>query len=486
MLKKIMLCLVVLSVVSCSESADTKTLTIAVPMEMIELDPFGTMDTHSIRIRHQVFDTPIVIGKDGTYQPKLATDWKFVTPTKLHLTIRSNVFFHNGDELTAEDVAYSLNKSRATPTHQSDLSPIKNVEATSPYDVYVELHFPYAPVLATLSSGFVYIVNKKESEAGNNYVGTGPFKFKEWNRGRNVVIERFDDYWGEVAKVEFIDIRTVPESLVRMIAAETGEVDIAYDIDYGEKERAGDKLVFLETQISRIEYLGFNVTEKPYDNPKVREAIAYALDVPGIISSAAQGAGVHANSLSVRGPGYTESEPMQQDVEKARQLFIESGVVLDKPLQILAVDGIRKLTAEIIQANLKEIGINAEVELVEWAKYAQTMYDVDTTMFLGGWSGAPDADFYYNVFFNSSNIGSGGNFTEYSDPEMDRLLGLARVEHNYNKRQQLYQQIHDKTIEEKVLVPLYYPLNTLVHRKNISGIDFNTYMLHEWNIIEKN
>ncbi len=485
MLKKIMFCLALCGLVACSESQDDQTLRIAVQTEMVELDPYVVLDTQSMKVRHQVFDTPLRLDADGNFQPLLATEWKLATPTNLYLTIRSDASFHNGDVLTAEDVAYSLNKAKNTPTHQSQLTAIKKVEATSAYEVHIELHYPYVPILYTLSGSRSYIVNKRASEEGNNHIGSGPFKLKEWNRGQNVLLERFDDYWGDMAKVKFLDVRTVPEPLVRMIAVETGEVDIAYDVDYSEKERAAKSLVFLETPISRIEYLGFNPNEKPYDNHKFRLAIAYALDVPGIIQNAALGAGIHANSVTVKGPGYTNTAPMQQNVELAKQLLAESGVVLDKPLQILAVAGVRKLAAEIIQANLKEIGIDLEVELVEWAKYNHMVYAVDTTMYLGGWSGSPDADFYYNIFFNSANIGAGGNFSGYSNPEMDVILNAAEKEHNYDKRQQLYAKVYEKVTEEKVLVPFYFPLNTLVHRKNISGVDFNAYMLNQWNIIEK-
>ncbi len=487
MLKKILLCLVALGTVSCGESQDSQTLTIAVSSELADLSPFGPLLISSTMIRHQVFDTLLTTDSNGELQPLLATDWWLVNPTNLHITIRSDVMFHNGDELTAEDVAYSLNRARVTSTLQANLTSIKNVEVVSPYEISIELNHPYLPILGVLSSSRAYIVNKRDFETGNNVVGSGPFKFKEWNQGQNVTIERFDDYWGEKAKVETIIIKTVPEALVRMIAAETGEVDIAYDIDYGEKERATNKLVFLETPISRIQYLGFNPNKKPFDNIKFRQAVAYALDIPGIIDIGVQGAGVQANNLTVRGAGYTNTEPLKQDIELARQLFKESDVVLDKPIRIMTVDGPRKSMSEIIQANMKEIGIDSEIELLEGSKFTQLAYDIDLTMGIIGWSGSfPDADFFYNIFFNSANIGPGGNFYGYSDPEMDRLLNTARAEQNYDRRQQLYAQVYEKTTEERVLIPLYYPIDTLVHRKNISGVIFNAYMLQQWNLIEKN
>ena len=477
-----------LMLVSCNDVQDTKTLNVAVPVEMVELDPYRVLDTQSLRVRYQVYDKIIAVDSNGNYVPSLVTEWKYVSPTNLQLTVRSNVQFHNGEYLTAEDIKYTIDRSMTTPTHQSGMVTVKDVEVLSPYKVQVNLKIPYVPALAMFSGSRALVLNKKAAEAGNSYVGTGPFKFKEWNKGQNVLLERFDNHWGEKAKVDFVNIKTVPEALVRMIAVETGEVDIAYDIDYNEKERVSEnsKLVFDETPISRIEYVGFNITKYPYSNPKFREAISYAIDVPGIISSAAQGAGVHANSLTSKGIGYTKSEPTEQNIEKAKELLKESGVPEGTKIRLLAIDGVRKRTAEVMQANLKEIGIDLEIMLVEWAKYAQMVYATDTEMFLGGWSGDPDADLYYYIFFHSSNIGAGGNFTEYNNAEMDKLLVMARQEHNPQKRQALYDQIHEKTMKEKALVPLFYPLSTLVHRANISNVRFDSYVLQSWKEVVKN
>ncbi len=487
--KKYAVMLLILVLGACNSTNDSvKTLNIAVPIEMISLSPYGALDVHSGRIRSQVFDNFFDFNTEEKLVPSLAVAFTNINPTTVHITVRSNVLFHNGEVLSAEDMKYSLDKARETPTHQSQLVSIKNIVVLSPLLLEIQLHEAHTPLQSLFTRSPSLIVNKKAAEAGDFSIGTGPYIFKEWNPGQSVILEKFDNYWGKKANVDRLVIKTVPESLVRMIAVETGEVDVAYDIDYTEKERieSSDKLQFAEVVLSRIEYLGFNTSKYPYNNPLFREAIAYALDIPGIISSAVLNAGQQANSLSVKGFGHTKGEAIVQNKEKAKELLKRSGVPEGTKINLLANDGIRKSIAEVIQANLKEIGIDVEIVIVDWAKYAEMVYDSNTEMFLGGWTSAPDADLFYSVFFDTKSIGPGGNFTVYSNFEMDALLEKARKTPNGPQREALYKQIHNKTIVEKVLIPLYYPISAVAYRPNINDVFPSFQGIEKWETPQKN
>lgn len=483
----IMACLILILGACNAVENSVSTLNIAVPIEMVELSPYGTLDTHSGRIRSQIFDQLFEFDPKGNLLPSLATSFTNINNTTVHITLRSNVLFHNGEVLSAEDVKYSLDKARVTPSHQAQLMVIKNIVVRSPFLLEIQLYETYVPFQSMLTRSHSLIVNKKAGEAGDFSIGSGPYIFKEWNKGQNVILEKFDDYWGEKAKVDRLVIKTVPEALVRMIAVETGEVDIAYDIDYSEKERieSSDKLKFSEVVLSRIEYLGFNTTKYPYNNALFREAIAYSLDIPGIISSALLGAGQQANSLSVKGAGYNKGEPLVQNKEKARELLKQSGVPAETKLTLLAITGVRKSISEVIQANLQEVGIDVEILIVDWAKYSEMMYSTDTEMFLGGWTSIPDADLFYSIFFHSKNIGAGGNFTAYANPEMDTLLEQAQKIPNGSKREEYYKIIHDKTIAEKAIIPLYYPIGIVACRTNINNVQLSPQAIEKWETPQK-
>lgn len=480
--------MVFIIIASCDKPSQENTLNIALPIEMIDLSPFGALDTQSTRVRNQVFDKLLTLNPKGEIIPNLAESYTYINPTTLQFTLRTNVMFHNGEMLTAEDVKYSIDKALETATLQSQLYMIQSVDVLDPYKVQITLNRIYAPIEILMTTSSTYIVSKKAGEEDNFHIGTGPYALSEWNRGQNVILKRFDGYWGTPAKIATLNIRTVPEALVRMIAVETGEVDIAYDIDYTEKERVENSkdLVFDETIINRIEYLGFTTTKAPYNNPLFREAVAYAIDIPGIIKTATLGASRQADRLTVPGIGHEPSPIIKRDIEKAKRLLKESGIPKGTKVSLLAIEGVRKSSSEIIQANLKEIGIDVEINIVEWAKYAQMMYATDVLMYMGGWSTEPDADMYYSIFFESQNIGSGGNFTRYSDPLMDKLLKQARASLDPKERLKYYNQIHAKTDKEKVLIPLYYPINTVVYRNNISNVRFDPYVLQEWHTITKN
>ena len=490
MIYKIIVLLLLITSCNTPETKDNeKVLNIAVPIEMLDINPYTTIDVHSIRIRHQVFETLLGQSPSGELIPRLAVSWTNIRPTTMRISLRSNVLFHNGDTLTAEDVKASLDLAITNSSTRTAVAVIKEVSIISPLEIQLESYIPYAPLPLVLTSSSVFILSKRAIEEGDFAIGTGAFKLGAWNKGQNIILSRFDEYWGEKAKVNEVNIKTVPESLVRAIAVETGEVDISYDIDYNEKleiDKRND-LIFDETLINRTEYLGFNPTRYPYNNQLFRNAIAYALDIPGIVNTALQGGGFQANSILMEGAlGYTNAPPIKQNIQKAKELFKESGVPEGIKIRLLAIDGVRKRKAEVIQANLKEIGIDVEILVVEWAKYSLLIYAADTEMFLGGWSTAPDADLFYNILFHSNSVGSGGNFTGYADEEMDRLIDLARQELNPKARQIGYDQIYHKVNEEKVIIPLYHPINTLVRRANISNVRFDPYVLQSWKEVIKN
>ena len=484
---KYVLTVLLLCITACARPEVVEsTLNIAVPIEMLELNPYLVLDIPSVRIRNQVYESLLTMDSNGNLQPSLAIKWEYLNPTTIEFTLRSNVSFHNGETLHADDVVFSLNQSLSTPTHQTALRLMKSIKAIDPLTVRLELKTPYAAILLLLSDTLTYILNQKAAEEGNYYVGTGAFQFKEWNKGQNIILERFDNYWGGKANVPMINIRTVPESLVRMVATETAEVDIAYDIDYIEKQRALEKgLVFAETLTPRIEYLGFNVSKYPYNNPKLREAIAYALDIPGIINSAVLGAGKQATILYPQGAKNALTPPIVQDIKKAQKSFDESGLPKGIEIKLLALDGVKRNIAEIIQANLKEIGIEVTIEVVEWSKFVQMLYAHTTDMYLGSWSASADPDLFYYLLLHSNAVGGNGNNFAYKNPQMDNLLELAQVESDPIKRQGFYDEV-DKIIDkDKMLIPLYYPLDTLVHRNTISKVRFDEFRLQLWKEVGK-
>ena len=310
MIKRSLLFMSLLTIMSCAQSEDLSKRTllkIGVPIEAVTLYPYGSNDTISSKMTINIFDRLVEVDSYGNFQPGLATSWKMETPTTVRLNLRSNVTFHNGARFTAKDVEYSIGKMIVAPEVEHISNPIKNAEILDDYTILVHLHEPFAPIIAHFTHATMAIVNKEYTESvGDNFdqkpIGTGPYKFKTWNRGQNLLLEANTVYWSEPPKIANLEFRVIPEASDRTIALEDGDIDIAYDIDAIDRKKISKnkKLQLIEKPIARIEFLGFNIEKGKnpiWKDKRVREAVALAIDIENIIDSVLLGTGTPADSL---------------------------------------------------------------------------------------------------------------------------------------------------------------------------------------------
>jgi len=221
-----------------------------------------------------------------------------------------------------------------------------------------------------------------------------------------------------------------------------------------------------------ITYLGFNMKKAPYDNPKVREAISYAIDQKPIIDTVFLGAGEPANSII--GPnvwGYYDVEKFTQDIAKAKALLAEAGYPNGFKAKIWVNDNpVRRDTAVILQDQLKQIGIDLTIETVEWGAFLDGTARGDHEMYLLGW-GTVTRDPDYGMFelVSSSTMGAAGNRSFYSNPEVDKLLEAGKTELDPEKRKDIYKQIQEIIRRDIPMYMIVYPLQNVVTQKNIKN-----------------
>ena len=485
MLKKIGLLFSLLLVLSCAQQVveEKNTLIIGVEADAITLFPYRSNDTPSTSVSSQIYDRLIEKdNKTGDLVPSLATEWKFLSPTILQMKIRSNVSFHNGEILSAKDIKYSIMRMIDSPAIAHILSVIKEVEVVNDLTVNLVLKTPFAPILSHLTHATASILHEKTAESqGENIdttpIGTGPFVLEEWARGNKIILSRFDGYWGEPAKMQNLEFRVIPEKSSRIIALETGEIDIALDISPVDKERISSNpdLVLVEVPLASIEYLAFNLKKGKnplWQDQRVREAVALSLDVPGIIISVHFGIASPADSIihnSVVGH-YDGLTPVKQNIAKAKALLAEAGVAPGSKLTIWTTDGPRLKSSEVIQANLHEIGLDATLEVLEWGRFIEGTANGEHDTFFLGWSTSTgDADYGIYNLVHSSAMGSPGNRAFYSNAEVDKLLDLARKELDPDKRDALYKTIQEILFKELPYVPIVYRVGIAGHKKNVKN-----------------
>ena len=305
------------------------TLTVAMGSDATSIDPVAVCNVYSSNVMEQVFDTLVGVAEDGTVTMKLAEDYE-VSEDGLTYTfkIRQGVKFHNGDELKASDVAYSLKRAQASAAVAhifGDINP-DSFEVPDDYTVTFSINNPNAGFIAGLAHTGAGIVPEAVVEAeGDNFssnpVGTGPFKFVSWTKNDTIELERFDDYYGEKPALSKITFRIITEATNRAIELESGGVDMAFDISTNDISRIEDNsnLQLIRKVDNQTTFLAFNCEKEPWNNPDVRQAVSYALNTPAICNAVWRGVGAPAAGPIAPNVKYHDNDltPHEYNVEKA-------------------------------------------------------------------------------------------------------------------------------------------------------------------------
>lgn len=284
-----------------SDDGAKDTLIVAIPESPTYMDPMVQASIGTYRVTTQMFDRLVMMDNDMNLVPGLAESWEVIDDTTTVFHLRQGVKFHNGEEMTSEDVKYSLERCIANPGVNYNYLIIESITCDDDYTVTIKTSAPFNALLYRLSLDAASIICKSADtsaeEFNKNPVGTGPFKFVSWELGGDVVLEAFEDYWGGAPAVKRVIFRTIPEALNRTIGLETGEVDLAYDLGITDLESLADNasVTTLTSPSTTVWYVGMNVQKAPFDNEKVRQAVAYALDPQGYIDLVFSGEATPAN-----------------------------------------------------------------------------------------------------------------------------------------------------------------------------------------------
>ena len=412
-------------------------------------------------------------------QPCLVESYEIVSDTEWVFKLKQGVKFHNGEELKASDVKFSLERAKEMPRVKQYVEQIDSITVEDDHNLTLHLAEPYAPLLAALSHTGTSIVPEAAVTAQGdafweNPIGTGPMQFVEWVPNDHYSLKRFDDYFKGPGKTTSLTLRIMPEGGARTIALETGEIDMSISVDATDVQnvKANKELMALEKTSVSVEYLAMNCEKEPFNDPKVRQAINYALNQQEIIDVVLEGRGQVANSvMNVNIPGYSEEiTGYSQDLEKAKALMAEAGYPDGFKTTLFASGDVRNREAQIIQAQLLEIGIEVDIQLYEWGAFLDAINKGEHDMFISSWSNAtmdPDASIF--PLFHTKNFGATGNRAFYSNPEVDTLIEQAQKESDNAKRMELYKEIQQKINDDAPWVCLFYGTTCTGIRADLKG-----------------
>lgn len=356
------------------------------------LHPYNTVSIGVSLVNRAILEPLVLIDDQGNIAPSLAESWE-ASDTEIVFHLRKGVKFHNGEEFKASDVVFSLKEVILNSTGgyagQFETVDVEKLEAVDDYTVKVPLKEPDSTLMSYFASNLLIVSEKAYTEMGEQFqfqpVGTGPFKFKSWDVGDNITVERFDDYWGGPAKLKTVIFRTISEVSQAMIEVETGGVDIMINPLGSDIQRVlngevkGVQAITQATCILRNNNLNFNWLSETMKNHKVREAIAHCIDREAWTKVISPGNGVPAYSCVAAGIwGYDKeletNYPYPYDIEKAKALMAEAGYP-NGFTAVLLTDArpYHLATVELVQAALAQIGITVEVQTMELAQQKEIM-----------------------------------------------------------------------------------------------------------------
>ena len=457
-------------------------ISIAMKADPKTLDPQKSIDTMSNKSITLIYDTLLDLDENLNLKPNLAESWERIDDCNVVFHLKKGVKFHNGEELKAEDVKFTLERAASSPQTLYLFKPITKVTVIDDYTVQVTTDKPFGALLNNLAAVQGGIVSKKAVlEYGDDYVnhpvGTGQYKLKEWLPGNRIVFEGFKDAYQGAPNFEELTYLTIPEVSNRMIALETGEVDVAFDIGIMDKETIenSNNLELVEVESPALLYLGFDQTNPICQNKKLREAIAYAIDNQTFVDVVFRGSAVAGDSpLPKASPAYNGNvKKYNQDIEKAKKLLAEAGYPNGLDIELWCMDdGPRVDMCVIIQDQLKKIGINVEIKIFEFGAYVSKTALPNKELYFLSWNSSGDGDVALYPLFHSSQHGAPGNRSFYSNKEVDKLLDKARVSVDEEERKSLYKEVQNILQEDLAIYALAYPKINLAKNKELKSLIF--------------
>ncbi len=468
------------------------------------VDPHISTDAAATWMANNLYDTLVryqtTTNADGTvvgttdYGPWLAESWTVSDDGRTFVfQIRDGVTFHNGEVLTAEDVAFSLQRVLILNFAPAQLlrtctSP-DAISVTGPLEVTVELDSAcpfFLALLAQTPTGAIHNKAYVEANGGvqaetinehmrTNAMGTGPFTWGEWNPGEGYQLVAFADSWSGAPLVDRVDFRFNSDLASQYVLMQQGSLDAMYNppLDILEQALANPSLKVLNQETIGLQTLYMPNKNEPFSDPRVRQAVQLAIDQQEIIEAATLGLASPARSaFPSLLPGFTDAYwDYDRDLERARALLAEAGYPngFDTTISYNSGNAQREISAVVAQAQLAEIGIRAEVQAVAWPTFVEGFRDGTMPMYVVSGLAAPVPDQFVTNTFTTDAAGPGGNYAYFSDPEVDALAAELAETVDPAARQETMNRIQERLMAGMPSAYLYNAVLPYVVRDVIDG-----------------
>lgn len=444
-----------------NESGDVNTdkteLNMALSVDPDGLDPHRTTAASTFQITNNLYDTLIKVTPEGEFEPGLAESWEISEDgLTITFTLREGISFHNGREMTAEDVEFSFQRLMDEESPRAgDYANIKEINVVDESTI----EFVTENLNAALLSDFAYpwtaiVAEEAVENLRNEPVGTGPFKLAKWIPQQQLVLTKNEDHY-DPAILETINFKMMPDATSQVSALQAGELDIiGVTGDLVSQFEGQDAFTILENEANSIQLMAMNLENEALADERVRQAINYAVDKQALIETVwwgyGQQIGSHYPPILKEYAG--TNDVITHDPEKAEELLAEAGYSdgLELDMYLPASYQAYVDAGQIIADELGKVGITLNIEIVEWATWLSDVYtDREYDLTVVGHTGRLDP----YVLLSRYHTESGENYFNYSNERVDEILTLVQEELDDNARLTLYQEMQEILAKE---VPAFY------------------------------
>lgn len=473
-----------------------KELRVAMPASPPGLDSHVSTAQNVADVGRHVFETLVTIDSNFNIKPMLAESWEESEDGKtITFNLRKGILFHNGKEMVADDIVASLERWFKVSSLGSEDFSDASLEAKDAYTVELKLPTPLSTALSTLAYGGgnyasimpKEIIESEGEESVKEYVGTGPFKFKEWKQDQYIQLSKFDDYQPieepadglagkKEALVEGIQFLIVPDSSTRVAGIQTGEYDIAIDVNYDSVDQLKSNS---EVEISINPYgmynIFYNKSNGIFKDVRAREAVALAIDKEGLLQAAFSNEENYLSDHSMMmnyqsvlwsSDAGKEEYYLEQDIEKAKRLLEEAGyngeeiTIITSKEQDFLYNG-----CIVLQQYLEKIGLNAKLEVFDWPTYLDKRSDKNGFDILIGTS-TPKLDPTSMAFLR-------GNFLGWTDsPELPSIIKEFKTALSIEEAKLIYNDLQEWFYEYKPVTKVGDFSKVHAVRSNVSGYGY--------------
>ncbi len=461
------------------DSSDRDTITVATMAETPSLSPVEHNATAGYYMNLLNYTGLMRLDDSLNPVPDLAESYEATSDTEWVFKLRKDVKFHDGTAMTAEDVKASLDWAKGFAEVSLYNDNIQSVDVIDEYTVKITTPAPSPVLLFNLTQHGNAVVPKALIDAGHDFntdpIGTGPYKFVNWTRGDQLEFEAFEDYYLGAPSIKHVIWKIIPEGSSRTIALEAGEIDLIIEVEGMDVDRikGNDKLATVEYSPTSVTWVMLNNEKAPMDNENIRHAINTAIDKESVVTVALNGLGTPALAqMPTNIPGVTEENADTYDVAKAKEWLEKSGMdPADVNFSIICSDDTKKRAGEVVQANLKEIGINCTLESMDLATYLSVTAEGDFVAAIGGY-GMSDTISYFNGVFHSKSINA-SNKTRLNNAQVDALIDEASVTIDKEKREALTKECAALLNQLCPEAPLYQTISLRAFNADLKNVTIN-------------